>query len=145
MRQAGKKFRQCRPGDENRRIWNAKGVPPLIYRLPEVGEAITSDRTVFVTEGEKDANRLTGHGLTATCNPGGAGKWKPEHSFYLHGADVVILPDNDAKGREHAQEVAASLQGRARSVRKLDGQNRLTEIIQGVEFHDGLRQLQATA
>jgi hypothetical protein len=29
--------------------------------------------------------------------------------------------------------------------RKLDGQNRLPEIIQGVEFRDGLRQLQAAA
>jgi hypothetical protein len=27
--------------------------------------------------------------------------------------------------------------------RKLDGRNRLPEIIQGVEFRDGLRQLQA--
>jgi len=29
--------------------------------------------------------------------------------------------------------------------RKLDGQNRLPEIIQGIEFHDGIRQLQAAA
>ncbi len=29
--------------------------------------------------------------------------------------------------------------------RKLDGQNRLPEIIQGVEFRDGLRQIQAAA
>ena len=29
--------------------------------------------------------------------------------------------------------------------RKLDGQNRLPEIIQGIEFRDGIRQLQAAA
>ena len=29
--------------------------------------------------------------------------------------------------------------------RKLDGRNRLPEIIQGVEFRDGLRQLQTAA
>ena len=29
--------------------------------------------------------------------------------------------------------------------RKLDGQNRLPEIIQGIEFRDGLRQLQTAA
>ena len=29
--------------------------------------------------------------------------------------------------------------------RKLDGRNRLPEIIQGVEFRDGLRQIQAAA
>jgi putative transposase len=32
-----------------------------------------------------------------------------------------------------------------RKWRRLDGQNRLPEIIQGVEFRDGLRQLQAAA
>ncbi len=30
-------------------------------------------------------------------------------------------------------------------IRKLDGQNRLPEIIQGIEFRDGIRQLQAAA
>ena len=29
--------------------------------------------------------------------------------------------------------------------RKLDGQNRLPEIIQGIEFRDGIRQVQAAA
>jgi putative transposase len=29
--------------------------------------------------------------------------------------------------------------------RKLDGQSRLPDIIQGVEFRDGIRQLRATA
>jgi len=29
--------------------------------------------------------------------------------------------------------------------RKLDGRNRLPEIIQGVEFRDGIRQLQTAA
>ena len=117
MRQPGKDFRQRRPDGKGGWTWNAKGVPPLIYRLPEVREAIKSRRTVFVTEGEKDADRLAGDGLTATCNPGGALKWKPQHSAHLHGAHVVILPDNDDPGRKHAQQVAASLQGQARSVR----------------------------
>ncbi|MCF7702398.1 hypothetical protein [Loktanella sp. M215] len=32
-----------------------------------------------------------------------------------------------------------------RKWRKLDGQNRLPEIVQGVEFRDGLRRLQTAA
>jgi len=117
VRRSGKKFLQRQPNGKGDWIWNAKGVPPLIYRLPEVREAIPSGRTVFITEGEKDADRLAGLGLTATCNPGGAGKWRPEYSAHLHGAHVVILPDNDAPGRDHAHKVAASLQGRAKSLR----------------------------
>jgi len=120
VRRSGKNFRQRQPDGKGGWIWNAKGAPLLIYRLPEVRDAITSGRTIFVTEGEKDADRLAGFGLTATCNPGGAGKWRPEHSAYLHGAHVVILPDNDDPGRKHAHQVAASLQGRAKSVRVLN-------------------------
>ncbi len=120
VRQPGKKFLQRQPDGRGGWIWNAKGALPLIYRLPEVREAITSSRPVFVTEGEKDADRLAGLGLTATCNPSGAGKWRPEHSAHLHGGHVVILPDNDDPGRKHAQQVAMSLQGRAKSVRVVD-------------------------
>jgi len=58
--------------------------------------------------------------VPATCNAMGAGKWRSEHSGFLHGADVVILPDNDQPGRDHAELVAASLQGIAKSVRVLE-------------------------
>ncbi len=44
-------------------------------------------------------------------NSGVARKWKPEHSKYLRGRDVVIVPDNDDAGRAHARDVAQSLDG----------------------------------
>src|SRR5207247_6485185 len=49
------------------------------------------------------------HGLTATTNPGGAGKWRAEYSEQLRvaGAEcVVIFPDNDQAGEKHALGVA---------------------------------------
>jgi hypothetical protein len=49
----------------------------------------------------------------------GAGKWKSEHSEFLRGADVVILPDNDEPGHNHADAVGASLKGIAAAVRVL--------------------------
>jgi len=60
------------------------------------------------------------HGLAATCNPGGAGKWQDSFSETLRGADVAIIADKDAAGRAHAQKVAASLNGKAKSVRVLE-------------------------
>ncbi|BCV20950.1 hypothetical protein hamaS1_10190 [Moorella sp. Hama-1] len=42
-------------------------------------------------EGERDADNLAALGLTATTNPGGAGKWRPEYGGPLRGAQVVIL------------------------------------------------------
>ena len=55
--------------------------------------------------------------MLATCNAGGAGKWTAEHAECLRGRRVIVLADNDEKGRNHAQQVAQSLHGIAESVR----------------------------
>lgn len=96
---------------------NLRGVRRVIYRLPEVLEAVKNGTTVFVVEGEKDVETLFEWGIVATTSPMGAGKWQDEYSRYLCGADVVIIPDNDEPGRKHAEKVARSLYGIARSVK----------------------------
>lgn len=107
-----KKFVQRRP-DANRPgdwIWNTKGVKPIPYRLPELLAAIKQDEVIYIAEGEKDVLNLVGLGLTATCNHGGAGKWRLSHSkWFAAGARVVILPDNDDVGLDHAWKVAQQL------------------------------------
>jgi AAA domain len=95
----------------------ARTVP---YRLPEIIEAISLEHTIFIVEGEQKADALYKYKIPATCNAGGAGKWTPECSGYLRGADVVILPDNDAAGRAHGDAIAQSLQGIANRVRMLE-------------------------
>jgi hypothetical protein len=72
---------------------------------------------VIVAEGEKDVDNLMNIGVVATCNSGGAGKWTTAHAKYLRGRHVIILPDNDEAGRKHAQQVAQTLYGLAKSVR----------------------------
>jgi AAA domain len=57
--------------------------------------------------------------VTATCSPGGAGKWRDEYSQHLKGADVVILPDNDEPGEKHASDIVAALSGVAAKIRVL--------------------------
>jgi hypothetical protein len=117
-----KLFKQKRPVPDRPGAWikNAKGVPLIPYRLPELIEAIAEDHLVLIVEGERKADLLAEWNVPATCCVGGAGKWKAEHSEFLRGADVVILPDNDQPGREHADKVAQSLQGIAKRVRVLD-------------------------
>ncbi len=100
-----KDFRQRRPDG----AWTLEGVRRVLYRLPSVMAAAESGGRVFVVEGEKDADRLAGAGLTATTAPMGAGKWRPEYADALRGADVIVLPDNDEPGRAHAAAVVASL------------------------------------
>jgi hypothetical protein len=115
VRNPGKRFQQRRPDGRGGWIWNLKGVRPLLYRLPEILEAVALEKRVYVVEGEKDADRLWSYGLAATTNGGGAGKWRSSHTERLKGARVVILPDNDDVGRKHAKQVVASLRGSAES------------------------------
>jgi 5S rRNA maturation endonuclease (ribonuclease M5) len=97
--------------------WRLNGVRRVIYRLPEAIQAVAEERTIYVVEGEKDVEALARVGLTATTNPGGAGKWREEFSESIAGANVVILPDNDDSGRAHALQVAESLRGHGCAVR----------------------------
>ena len=49
----------------------------------------------------------------ATCNPGGAGKWKGEYTKSFYGARrVLVVADKDVPGRKHAAAVAAFAQAR---------------------------------
>lgn len=80
----------------------------VLYRLPELLEW-PADRPVFIVEGEKDADRLCELGLFATTSPYGASSWSWEYTCFLGGRDVIILPDNDAPGRQYAQSIRESL------------------------------------
>lgn len=116
-----KDFRVRRPDGTGGWAWNLKGIDPLPYRLPSLKAALEAGKAVFIVEGEKDADNLAGLGLTATCNHGGAGKWREHHSKHFPaGAQVVILPDNDQPGRDHAEQVKAQLAARGCNVKVLN-------------------------
>lgn len=116
-----KSFRQRRPDPSAKDgwTWNLGGVQRVVYRLPELLDASGMGEPVFVVEGEKAADALAGLGLAGTCSPGGANKWRPEFAQWFNGADVLILPDNDEPGRQHAELVLHSLKGAARRVRTI--------------------------
>lgn len=117
-------FAQWRPDDTTRsgRRWSLNDqqgnrlVRVLPYRLPELLEAKRADRVIWIAEGEKDVHSLVDHGLAATCNAGGAGKWTAEHAACLEGADVTICADRDEPGQQHAKAVVESLRGIARTI-----------------------------
>jgi uncharacterized protein DUF3631 len=127
VRYQPKTFRQrcpSRGGDDPAKVrdgwfWGTKGRPKLPYRLPELRAGIAAGATVWITEGEKDADRLAGEGLVATTNIAGGINWAKEHSAFLKGTAVVILEDNDDTGRKRTEKIAASLVGIARSVKVL--------------------------
>ncbi len=120
VRYTPKSFAQRRPDGKGGWAWNLDGVPRVLYMLPEVLSAVREGRTVFVVEGEKDADNLAKLGLCATTNSGGAGKWRDEYSEALRSAHVVIIPDKDEPGRRHAERVARSLSGKTTSIKIIE-------------------------
>lgn len=113
-----KDFRQRRPDGKGGFTYKLGAVRRVIYMLPQLLAADPS-KLVLIPEGEKDADELAARGLIATCNAGGAMKWRKEYADSLEGRNVVILPDNDQPGHDHAELVANSLSGKAASIKVL--------------------------
>ena len=133
--------RKAAPGEESRDGWvySLKGARIVPYQAPALAEAVAGELTVFFVEGEKAADVLREHGIPATCNPMGAGKWWDDLTGFFDGAHVVIIPDNDPQatkpdgslrfrpdgrpmfvGQDHAEAVALALAPVAASVRVLE-------------------------
>jgi len=106
-----KSFAQRRPDPDDPKNWiyNLKNVPSLPFRLPRIIDAVKQGKAIFIVEGEKDVISLEKLGLYATCNSGGAGKWRKEFSQYFSSANVILIADNDEPGRNHVQKVAELL------------------------------------
>jgi 5S rRNA maturation endonuclease (ribonuclease M5) len=116
VRFAPKDFRQRRPDGTGGWLWNLNGTRSVLYRLPQLRAAIAAGKRVFVCEGEKDVAAVERAGFCATCNAGGAGKWRDAYNAELRGADVVVVADKDPPGYAHARRIARSLQAVARRV-----------------------------
>lgn len=103
-----KDFRQI-SGDG---YYGTSGVRRVLYRLPDVVKAAQAGGHIAVVEGERDVETLVAMGITATTMPGGCGMgWTDEYTKSLNGAtEVIVIADRDAKGREHAEKVADSLE-----------------------------------
>ncbi|WP_333315233.1 DUF3987 domain-containing protein [Microcoleus sp. D3_18a_C4] len=78
-----------------------------VYRYAEIRKAIANNETIYLVEGEPCADLFWKLGLAATTNIGGSGKFTLTDSLDLQGAKViVIVPDRDKKGIEHADKLA---------------------------------------
>lgn len=115
LRYPGKRFVQRKPAGKGGYEYKLEGVKNPLYRLPEV---LTANE-ILICEGEKDADNVRAAfqketlsaeiRLACTTNFDGAGKWRDEYAPFFAGKKAVILPDQDAIGRKHAQQVAASV------------------------------------
>ncbi|BDC48738.1 hypothetical protein F183_A10540 [Bryobacterales bacterium F-183] len=107
-----KGFFQRRPGPAGEWIADLKGVERVLYNRP----ALTHAEKVIVLEGEKDCDLFASLAISIvpTTNAGGAGRWQQEYTDDLGPVEVVVAPDNDRPGREHAIQVMRSFLGSAK-------------------------------
>lgn len=70
----------------------------------------TSQRTIYITEGELDAISCQVASLPAVAIPG-VQMWQKAYGRLFRWRDVVVLADGDKPGREFAKEVSQHIEG----------------------------------
>ncbi len=104
-----KDFRPAQHRGE-RWVWNLEGAPVLPYRLPQIEEALAASETIWIVDGEKDADAIVDNGGYATCCARSQG-WTLELAEQLTGArQIRIVADKDAGvGLKQARDVRDTL------------------------------------
>lgn len=138
IRYSDKSFTQAHLED-GKWVYNLKGITPLLYNLPEVTQGIKDNKTIYIVEGEKDADNLKKCNKIATTNTHGAGtgKWLSHYNDHLINSTIVIISDNDAVGKQFSIQIANNLFKKASSVKLVD----LTKIFPELPEHGDISDL----
>jgi len=118
--ESGKTYRLYKVDSDGKRyptMGDARIVP---YKLPELLDAKTAGRIIYLAEGEKAVDALMSLGVAATTAHSGAGHWPEAITEYFAGANVVILPDNDLSGWSYARKAAEAILPIAKAVKVVD-------------------------
>lgn len=100
---------------------------------------VRDKKTLFIVEGEKDVQTLSGYGKPAVSLPDGAkSKWLDSYTEFLKGRNVAIIQDNDEPGKNLAQMIAGKLDGQAKSVRVIDLSEIWADIPEKADISDYL-------
>lgn len=90
----------------------------LFYNTHLIQKAIAEKQKIYIVEGEKDANTLTGLGLISiSCR--NTKSLTDEMVESLEEAHIVVIPDMDETGEQHANILRDTLAPRAKSFRIL--------------------------
>jgi hypothetical protein len=138
VRYEPKDFKVRVPLGNRRFTWSLAGVQRVPYRLPEM-LARKEHETVYVTEGERDAESLANRGLCATTSALGTNwPWMPQFvEAFRNALRLVVIADCDDPGRKAASERAALLAAVVEDVRMV---NLASERSDGYDVSDWLNE-----
>ena len=97
-----KRFQQRYRHDRRWVYRKPAGFTPGLYRAGAIQAAAKAQTWVCITEGEKDADTLTGLGVLATTNAQGAANFPPALLAQFTGLNVAIVADRDLAGYRRA-------------------------------------------
>lgn len=119
------------------RMGYPRGWQGVLYHQPEVLQALEAGDTVWIVEGEKDADALVWENYVATCNPGGARKFTTEHAEILarrSRSTFAVVADRDKEGYAHVARVRALLLAYGVSAQRIQ----ILQPLEGKDVHDHL-------
>jgi len=118
--ESGKTYRLYKIDEHGRKQGSLSDARIVPYDLPALLDAKTAGRNIFLVEGEKAADAIKSIGMIASTAHTGAGSWPAAITEYFAGAQVIILPDNDAVGWQYAHKAAEAILPIAKSVKVVD-------------------------
>jgi hypothetical protein len=85
--------------------------PYVLYRAPDIAQAIELGEVVYLAASEADADAIVAHGGVATAipDPPGKGGFRVEYCEALRGAYLRVVAVRHEAGRDRARLVAAAL------------------------------------
>jgi len=136
----GKTYSIHRVDASGKRASGLKDTRIVPYNLPELLDAKSAGRAIYLVEGEKAADALVSIGAIATTSHTGAGSWPQEITQYFAGSNVVVIPDNDEPGRQYARRAIQNLLPVAKSIRYLD----LELMMEGDDAYEWVHHMNGT-
>lgn len=73
--------------------------------------------TIYICEGEKDADALISRGFVATTNATGAANWDDTNDDLFTGKEIIICEDKDEAGKQRSDKLTARFIDRAHSIK----------------------------
>ena len=105
-----KRFWQSYVGKDGREIRRKPpGFQPVLYRAPEVDQALQAGIPVWIVEGEKDVHTAEALGLVATTNADGGKTFPDEFAELFAGAEVHVVLDRDPTGWARGEDLHTKL------------------------------------
>ncbi|MDE3055573.1 MAG: AAA family ATPase [Verrucomicrobiota bacterium] len=98
---------------------NLQGCRRVLYSLPEVIKGIIDGKQIFLVEGEKDADKLSGYGLITTTSSESL-KWTEDFTIMLTDADVILLFDMDETGIKRKDLLCDHLYSKVKRLRVVE-------------------------